>query len=151
MCTPGSMESTLPGIEPEFIVPEYLQKKQAERQSLPQTIYEIMPTEGISPSSSTTIRALHRPVVPFQRIRRRRNRVGSHLVRSGNSLNPPEGGRLQLVAHPNTPPMATATRHYCNLPMASISISILLIRQIHLLADAESLAKTAHSDRRHSP
>src|ERR1019366_952399 len=97
------------GIEQAFIVPGYLQKKQAERQSLPQRIYEIMPTEGISPSSSTTIRALHRPVAPFQRIRRRRNRVGSHLLRSGNSLSHLKGGRSRPVAHPNTMPMAGST------------------------------------------
>src|ERR1039458_3372795 len=123
MCTPGSMESMPPGIELEFIVLGYLQEKQAGRQSLPQMIYKIMPTEGKSPSSFTTIRALHRPVVPFQRIRRRRNRVESHLRRSGNSFNHLKGGRSRPVAHPNTMPMATATLHYCNLPMASISIS----------------------------
>jgi hypothetical protein len=133
------MESMPLGIEPEFIVPGSVQEKQADQQSLPQTIYEITLTEGKSSFSFTTIRALRRPVVHFQEIRRHRNKVESHLQRSGNSLSPLEGRNSRPGAHPSTTPMATATRHSCNQRMASISISILLIHQIHLLADAESL------------
>src|ERR1700693_1175837 len=120
MCTPGSMESMPLGIEPEFIVPGSLQKKQAEGQSIPRTTYGITLTEGKSSFSFTTIRALHRPVVPFQEIRRHRNRVESHLQRSGNSLSHLEGGNSRPGAHPSTTPMATATRHSCNQRMASI-------------------------------
>src|SRR5260221_9609036 len=78
MCTAGSTRSTPPGIEREFIVPESLQVRQAERQLSPRTIYEITRTEEKSSSWFTTIRALHRPVVPSQEIRRHRDRVEFH-------------------------------------------------------------------------
>jgi hypothetical protein len=128
------------GIEPVFIVPGSLQEKQAEQQSSPRTIYKITLTEGKSSFSFTTIRALHRPVVPFQEIRHHRNRVASRLRRSGNLLSHLADENSRPYAHPSTTPMAIATRHYYNQPMASISISILQIHQIHLLADAECLA-----------
>jgi len=140
MCTSGSTKSMPLGIVPEFIVPGSLQERRAERQLLPRTICKKTLTERKSCSSFTTIRALHRPVVHSQKIRRHRNRVESHLRQSGNSLSHHEGERLRQGALRNTMPMAIATRPYSNQLMASILISILLIHQIHLRACAESLA-----------
>ena len=128
MCMRGSMQSMPPGIERESIVPESLQERKAERQLIPRTICKIMPTEGKLYSWFTTIRALHRPVVPFQGIHRHRNRVESHLRQSGNSLSHHEGERLRQGARPNTTPMATVTRPYSNQLRASILILILLMR-----------------------
>jgi hypothetical protein len=137
-----------PGIEREYIVPGFLQSRRAVRQLLPRTIYEITLTEGKSCSWFTTIRALRRPVALFQGIRPRRNRAVSHLPQSGNSLSRLEDEGIRPVAHPITIPMATATRPYCNQPMASISISILPNRQIRPLADAESLDTKDRSQNR---
>src|ERR1700720_102990 len=44
-CMSGSTQSTHPGIERESTVPESQQRRGAERQLLPRTIYEIMLTK----------------------------------------------------------------------------------------------------------
>ena len=135
MCTPGSMASIAPDIEPGFIAPAFLPEKQAGQPLLPRTIYKKTLAEGRSSSSFTTIRALHPLVVPSQGICRHRNTAVSHLHRSGNSPSHLEDGKSQPVARPTMTLMATATRSPSNEPMASMSMSIPLLHLIHLPTD----------------